>query len=76
VVLLSLTIKMLAVGVAVSVRIDASVVRMILVPAVMSVLGEHAWWLPRWLRWLPHPDIEGDVPASQPGRGANLIPAG
>lgn len=48
------TIKMLAVGVAVAVLIDASVLRMILVPAVMSALGEHVWWLPRWLRRLGH----------------------
>ena len=54
------TIKMLAVGMAVSVLIDASIVRMILVPAVMSLLGDRAWWLPRWLdRILPRIDIEG-----------------
>ena len=56
------TIKMLAVGMAVSVLIDASIVRMILVPAVMSLLGDRAWWLPRWLdRILPRIDIEGPM---------------
>ena len=60
-------VKMLAVGMAVSVLIDASVVRMVLVPAIMSLLGEHAWWVPRWLdKILPHIDIEGDsAPATK-----------
>jgi RND superfamily putative drug exporter len=54
-------VKMLAVGMAVSVLIDASVVRMVLVPAIMSLLGDHAWWVPRWLdKILPHIDVEGD----------------
>jgi putative drug exporter of the RND superfamily len=62
-------VKMLALGMAVSVLIDASVVRMVLVPAIMSLLGDHAWWVPRWLdKILPHIDIEGGgapVPAEQ-----------
>ena len=54
------TVKMLAVGMAAAVLIDASVIRMVLVPAVMSLFGRRAWWLPRWLdRVLPHLDIEG-----------------
>ena len=54
------TVKMLAVGMAAAVLIDASVIRMILVPAVMSLLGRHAWWMPRWLdRITPNLDIEG-----------------
>jgi putative drug exporter of the RND superfamily len=62
-------VKMLALGMAVSVLIDASVVRMVLVPAIMSLLGDHAWWVPRWLdKILPHIDVEGDgtpLPAEQ-----------
>src|SRR6478752_1450098 len=42
-------VKMLAIGMAAAVLIDASIIRMILVPAVMSLLGRHAWWIPRWL---------------------------
>jgi putative drug exporter of the RND superfamily len=42
------TVKMLAIGMAFAVLIDASLVRMCLVPAIMSLLGAHAWWLPRW----------------------------
>ena len=54
------TVKMLAVGMAVAVLVDASVVRMMLVPALMSILGERAWWLPRWLdRVVPDLDLEG-----------------
>jgi putative drug exporter of the RND superfamily len=54
------TVKMLAVGMAVAVLIDASVIRMILVPAVMSLLDKRAWWIPRWLdRITPNLDIEG-----------------
>lgn len=54
------TIKMLAIGLAASVLVDASVVRMLLVPAAMSVMGKANWWLPRWLdRVLPHVASEG-----------------
>jgi RND superfamily putative drug exporter len=53
------TVKMLAVGMAFSVFIDATVVRMILVPAVMSLLGRRAWWIPGWLdRVLPKMSLE------------------
>ena len=54
------TVKMLAVGMAAAVLIDASIIRMVLVPAVMSLLGRRAWYLPRWLdRVIPDIDIEG-----------------
>ncbi len=54
------TVKMLAVGMAVAVLIDATVVRMILVPAVMTLLGPHAWWIPRWLdKITPNFELEG-----------------
>lgn len=60
------TVKMLAVGMAVAVLIDASIVRMVLVPSVMTLLGERAWWLPRWLdRIIPDIQLEGG-PAPQP----------
>jgi len=53
-------VKMLALGMAFAVLIDASLVRMILVPAVMTLLGSHAWWMPRWLEpVVPHLDLEG-----------------
>ncbi|HVC73459.1 MAG TPA: MMPL family transporter [Mycobacteriales bacterium] len=57
------TIKMLAVGMAVAVLIDASLVRMILVPALMAILDRRAWWLPAWLdRIIPDLKLEGAEP--------------
>ena len=54
-------IKPIAFSLAVGVALDAFVVRMTLVPAVMKLLGRHAWWLPAWLdRRLPTLDIEGE----------------
>lgn len=54
-------IKSIALGLAVGILVDAFLVRMTLVPAVMTMLGEHAWWLPKWLeRILPHFDVEGE----------------
>ncbi|MYV66849.1 MMPL family transporter [Streptomyces sp. SID2131] len=55
-----IVVKMLGLGLAASVLIDATVVRLLLVPAVMTLLGRHAWWTPHWLdRILPHLDTEG-----------------
>ncbi|MEU9332949.1 MMPL family transporter [Streptomyces sp. NPDC048290] len=57
----NIVVKMLGLGLAVSVLIDATVVRLLLVPAVMTLLGEHAWWTPKWLdKILPHIDAEGE----------------
>lgn len=57
----NIVVKMLGLGLAVSVLIDATVVRLLMVPAVMTLLGKHAWWTPRWLdRILPHIDAEGE----------------
>ncbi len=54
-------IKSMGFALAIGVAIDAFVVRMTIVPAVMSLLGKVAWWLPRWLdRALPNVDIEGE----------------
>ncbi|MFI7021809.1 MMPL family transporter [Micromonospora sp. NPDC049900] len=54
-------IKSMGFALAIGVAIDAFVVRMTIVPAVMSLLGKVAWWLPRWLdRLLPNVDIEGE----------------
>ncbi|WP_026875535.1 MMPL family transporter [Jiangella gansuensis] len=54
-------IKQIGFALAVAVALDAFVVRMTIVPAVMSLLGRAAWWLPRWLdRILPDVDVEGE----------------
>jgi RND superfamily putative drug exporter len=53
------TITSIAFALAVGIAADAFVVRMVLVPAALALLGGRAWWLPRWLRWLPVLDVEG-----------------
>ncbi len=47
-------------GLAVAVILDATVVRTLLVPSLMALLGEANWYLPKWLEWLPHLQVEGD----------------
>ncbi len=55
-------IKMFGLGLATAVLIDATIVRMVLVPSTMALLGGANWWLPRWLdRILPHLDVEGEA---------------
>ncbi|MGX1225403.1 RND superfamily putative drug exporter [Streptomyces ambofaciens] len=55
-------IKMIGFGLASAVLLDAFVVRMAIVPAVLALLGERAWWLPKWLdRILPRVDVEGEA---------------
>nr|WP_218852643.1 efflux RND transporter permease subunit [Spelaeicoccus albus] len=55
-------IKAIGLGLAVGVFVDAFLVRMTLVPAVLALLGRHAWWLPAWLdRVLPSFDVEGEA---------------
>jgi len=46
-------------GIGVALIIDATIVRSVLVPAAMTLLGERNWYLPRWLEWLPHIEVEG-----------------
>ena len=48
-----LDLKILGIGTAAAVLIDATVVRGVLMPAAMSLLGERNWYLPAWLSWLP-----------------------
>jgi RND superfamily putative drug exporter len=60
-------IKMFGVGLATAVLIDATVVRIVLVPATMRLLGDWNWWLPGWLdRLLPNLDIEGGTGLPEP----------
>ena len=54
-------VKEFGVGLAVAIAIDATVVRCMLVPAVMALMGRAAWWLPAWLgRLLPRISVEGE----------------
>jgi putative drug exporter of the RND superfamily len=73
-------VKAIAFGLAVGILVDAFLVRMTLVPAVLALLGRSAWWLPRWLdRLLPDLDVEGarlstaqpTVPAREPETAAS-----
>jgi RND superfamily putative drug exporter len=61
--------KELGVGLAAAVLLDATIIRAVLLPAVMALLGEKNWWLPRWLNWLPAVAHETPpVPAPAPDR--------
>ncbi|WP_430592470.1 MMPL family transporter [Humidisolicoccus flavus] len=54
-------IKPIALGLATGIFVDAFIVRMLFVPAVLQLLGDKAWWMPKWLdRALPHFDVEGE----------------
>ncbi len=62
-------LKLAGLGMAAAVLVDATIVRMVLVPSTMELLGDRNWWLPGWLdRLLPHLDVEGDesVTAASP----------
>ncbi|WP_010146309.1 MMPL family transporter [Serinicoccus profundi] len=70
-------VRPIGLGLAVGVLVDAFLVRMTLTPAVMSLLGERAWWLPRWLdRILPDVDVEGSSLERSLGASADTPPAG
>jgi RND superfamily putative drug exporter len=63
------TFKQLGVGLAVAILLDATVVRAVLLPSVLTVLGDRTWWLPRWLSWLPDHTAPVPVPvAEQPAQ--------
>jgi RND superfamily putative drug exporter len=72
------SLKMLGLGMATAILVDATVVRMMLVPATMTLLGKANWWLPTWLdRVLPHLTVEGapetGAPDAQVTRGAPAV---
>jgi uncharacterized membrane protein YdfJ with MMPL/SSD domain len=57
-------LKEMGVGLAVAVLLDATVVRALLLPATMKLLGPRNWYLPRWLRWLPQ--VSSSTPPPPP----------
>ena len=69
-------IKQLGLGLAVAVFLDATVIRSVLLPATMRLLGDWNWWLPGFLRWLPHVTIEGEGEAHEEGSGPVAAPPG
>jgi len=67
------SMKQFGVGLAVAVLIDATIIRGVLLPAVMNLLGDRNWYLPRWLGWLPQMDhgdgaVTADLPAAEQPR--------
>jgi RND superfamily putative drug exporter len=62
-------LKLFGIGLAAAILLDATLVRMVLVPAVMQLLGKWNWWIPNWLeRILPRIDVERPVPATAEGQ--------
>jgi len=57
----TLDIKQLGVGLAVAVLLDATLIRGVLLPAAMKLLGDWNWYLPRWLEWLPRFNVEPEL---------------
>ncbi len=64
--------KMMGVGLAVAVLLDATIVRAVLLPATMTLLGDWNWYLPRWLEWLPR--IQREAPMAPPEPAAEPKP--
>jgi RND superfamily putative drug exporter len=75
-----LVLKQVGAGLAIAILIDATVVRLVLVPATMALLGSWNWWIPRWLdRRLPHLELEPSAPPAPaaPDDGSPvLVPEG
>ena len=61
-------------GVAVALLLDATVIRSVLVPAAMELLGDRNWYLPRWLAWLPHYEVEARTSIRSSGRSSRETP--
>jgi len=55
-------------GVAVALLLDATIVRSVLVPAAMKLLGDWNWYFPSWLAWVPELQVEGHEPAPPSNR--------
>jgi len=69
-------IKMTGLGLATAILVDATIVRMVLVPATMRLMGDANWWIPGWLdRLLPTIDIEGETGLPEPELDAHVLPA-
>jgi len=69
-------LKMIGIGLAAAVLIDATVVRGILLPAALALLGDRSWYLPRWLAWLPGNRTEtSTVAVAGPSEPVQAVPA-
>lgn len=64
-------VKMMGIGLATAVAVDATIIRMVLVPSTMALVGDPNWWLPKWLdRLLPHLDLEAEPQPETPSLDA------
>ena len=63
-------VKMFGLGLAFAVLVDSTIVRMMLVPSIMEILGDANWWFPKWLRFLPQLQIDGESSAPEPDPGS------
>jgi uncharacterized membrane protein YdfJ with MMPL/SSD domain len=73
-----LEFKELGVGLATAILIDATIIRGVLLPATMKLLGERNWYLPGWLEWLPKVGLDGAAPSAEHhrrGRRRPTVPA-
>ena len=68
----TLDIKQMGFGLAAAILIDSTIVRAVLLPAVMKLLGDWNWYLPRWLEWLPR--LDSDHERTEPRRGRERAP--
>jgi RND superfamily putative drug exporter len=71
----TLDIKQMGFGLAAAILIDATLVRAVLLPAVMKLLGDWNWYLPRWLEWLPRFDWEARLKSDERERAPDAPPA-
>jgi RND superfamily putative drug exporter len=71
----TLDIKQMGVGLAVAVLLDATLIRGVLLPAAMKLLGEWNWYLPRWLEWLPRLNVEPELHEEEPRAPKGAQPA-
>ncbi|MDQ4099184.1 MAG: MMPL family transporter, partial [Chloroflexota bacterium] len=60
------TLQQVGFGLAVAILLDATIIRTVLVPATMALLGEWNWYMPSWLQWLPDLRVEGDRVPPEP----------
>jgi RND superfamily putative drug exporter len=68
-----LEMKQMGVGLAFAIFVDATIIRGVLLPATMKLLGDRNWYLPRWLQWIPELDVEGEsTPKPRRGFGGAL----
>ena len=69
-----LDFKELGLGLAVAVLIDATIIRGVMLPAAMKLLGDWNWYFPSWLEWLPHIGGEGEGEGEGGGEGGGDAP--